>query len=896
MADAYPETLVEAGPAAPAQRRSWLHWAKRIFVLALCLWLADAGISLLIEHSRLRDEFTARLAAAFGRPVEVEGYRFSLWRGPALEARSVTVGEDPRFGNEYFLRAESLTMRLRWVSLLRGRLELGTLSLTRPSLNLVRNAAGDWNLAEWLPKPAEPRAANAAASSSQAPLRFRKIAVDGGRINFKQGDEKIPFALAEVMGTVETEGSGQWRLDLEATPWRAAVILQQGGMLRLAGHVGGTSSRLLPADLALSWTDASISDVLRLARGDDRGIRGAFALSMNARTAGSVWMLDARASLAQLHRWDLALRPDNPSLNLIATAQFNPRTSSLDPVETVLELPRSSALATARIHWNGSRAYRSATSVPGGQEKSPVSIEISGSKISMADLLAWLRAFHPGVADDAALQGWVEVKGNIVGEPAAVGGPLRLVNATVSTQGAELTGAHIPVPVRLGSAKLLYDRGSVILSPATIDFGSAGNSLRIEAARKPPPGAANQLRVSANLAEVRDAIAAAGSLGWNLSRGWDLGGPFRCDLQWKGAQSPWQTLPTGWAEVGLPAAAVGPVSEKGGASLRAPFLNLPVVQIQGHMEWKPGARHVVLSSAQAFGTHWSGTFDRRDTADEWRFALSAGRLTATSLDRWLNPRWKETFLSRILPFLNSRAASGAVPESLRASGRLNADEFVLAPAVVNRLQGDLTVEGRHIALSNAKGQFFGGAIGGSLGAELLPSPIYSVALNFSGVDLAALSAGSPDLAGLFAGTASGEAVFHARGASRSDLLASLECRGTARVSGAGLRWLELEASLREVAPQPGTSAFSEATAAFACGQKEIAFQNLSLVGADDEIDGAGTVDFSRNLDFRLGVFPLDESGNVGPISEAPEKTYRLTGPLAAPQITRLSPPPRRAAR
>ena len=46
-----------------------------------------------MQHTALRRKLTARLETAFGRPVQVGSYGFSLWRGPAIEARSVTVGE-----------------------------------------------------------------------------------------------------------------------------------------------------------------------------------------------------------------------------------------------------------------------------------------------------------------------------------------------------------------------------------------------------------------------------------------------------------------------------------------------------------------------------------------------------------------------------------------------------------------------------------------------------------------------------------------------------------------------------------------------------------------------------------------------------------------------------------
>ena len=86
--------------------------------------------------------------------------RAPVWRSPlgmwvlSRQADIAAVLKDPRFGHEYFLRAESISVRLLWSSLLRGRIGLGTLSLTRPSLNLVRNSQDDWNISEWLPIPA----------------------------------------------------------------------------------------------------------------------------------------------------------------------------------------------------------------------------------------------------------------------------------------------------------------------------------------------------------------------------------------------------------------------------------------------------------------------------------------------------------------------------------------------------------------------------------------------------------------------------------------------------------------------------------------------------------------------------------------------------------------------
>lgn len=896
MSDIYSQTAPRAEllEPAPSQRRARSRWLIWILLLPLFLWMVSAAISLMIQHSRLHSRLTARLEAAFGRPVEVGSYDFSFWGGPALEAHSVTIAEDPRFGREYFLRAESMAVRLRWQSLLRGHIQLGTLSLTRPSLNLVRNPSGEWNLAEWLPRPAG--APTASVSSFSAPaaspaLRFRRIQVDGGRIDFKRGDEKLPFAFVGVSGVVETDSPGRWRIALEAIPWRAAVVMQQAGTLHVSGHVGGTSSRLRPAALDVSWTNASLSDVLRLVRGDDSGVRGTLALSMDARTQeqSDGWALQGRAELRQIHRWDLALRPDNPSLNLIVRADWHPEASSVELKDVVLEAPHSHARAFVRVSWNRAGPLRA-------QDSSPVALSVSPAQVDLGDLLSWVRAFHPGVADTLSARGVAQVRAELSGWP------LSVANATLSSEGADLSGAGLRRPAHLGAVQLRYDRNSISILPFTLSWGTRAGPLEGSFRFDVPARSARKVfpvwHVAGSTTQVRDLVALAGAFGWIPSRGWDLEGPLRCDLAFEGSpelrltESPlWSTIgPAGWIELGAP----GPSGA--GASLRVPFLNQPVEQIRARADLKPGARHVTLASAQAFGTHWSGSFDRRATDPSWQFALSADRLTAADLDRWLNPRWRESFLGRVLPFLNPRSLANDAQENLEAGGRLTLGQFTLAPFDVRHFQGDLKIAGRRLELANAAGQFYGGLLEGSFAADLQATPAYHANLDFARVDLAALTAESPQLAGLLAGSASGAMSLDARGATRADLAASFMCQGNARVADAELRKINLADSLRQVVRRPGTSAFREASAAFSCRAGKVEFRSLVLSGASGEISGSGSADFSRNVDFRFGTLPkaaaeapaLDNSG-------APEASYRVSGPLASPQVARLSMPrPRRA--
>jgi hypothetical protein len=866
-------------PAAPS-RRSWAWLPKTAILLLVFFWLASAAISLLITHTRLQRRITGKLETVFGRHVEVGHYEFSLWGGPTLEAQSVTFAEDPRFGYEYFLRAESLTVRLRWQSLLRGHLELGRVSLTRPSLNLVRNEEGDWNLAEWLPRPPAPASTGAASSpnasryqpaylpAAQPTVRFTRIEVESGRINFKRGNEKIPFAFVTVNGYVEPDGPGRWRVNLEATPTRAAVALQTPGTIFLSGSLGGTSSRLRPASLDLAWSDASIPDVLRLFRGYDFGVRGNLGVVLHAETHGDDWNLQTSSQLSELHRWDLPMRADNPGLALNAKMTLSPLSSDLTFTDATIEAPSSFARVSAHFNW-----AESAEKLPAAAN--PNRIDVTQSRIDLKDAVAWLRGFRPDIASDISVSGTVDSSATFRGWPP------RLATASAAIRTAELSGPRLRVPAYLSQVHLRYDSAGIALPAASIDFGNregkAGSFHFESSASSSSHGSAFHL--TGNLLQVRDLVATASAIGWNISRGWDLAGPVRCDLRWPADTLPWNSPPSGSVDWG---------AEEGNASLLTPFLNQPVQRIRAHADLKTDSRHIALSGADAFGAHWAGSFDNHDDGQGWQFAVSADQLSASDLDRWLNPRWRESFIYRVLPFLNPNSPTNSVPENLRASGHLSIDELKLAPLTLQHFHANLTIGGRHLELADAKAQFYGGTLDGSLDAQLTTTPSYRVAAEYSRVDLASLTATLPSLAPLFAGSASGDLALNFAGATQSDLFSSLQCAGAAHIQDPEIRSLNLADTLRTASLTPGSSSFRDAAASFSCADQKITLRDLTLEGPSQKIQGAGVVNFDRTLTLQVSQ-PSISSPERGTKSSARTATeaVELTGSLSDPSVRRL---------
>jgi hypothetical protein len=880
-------TIPASATDAESPRRGWPRWPLYIAAFVAFVWLAGILITFLIHHTRLQQKLTHRLESVFGRHVEVENYEFSLWTGPTLVAQSVTFSEDPRFGHEYFLHAESVAVRLHWQSLFRGHMDLGTVTLERPSLNLVRDAAGDWNVAEWLPRITnESSFAKATSAPASTPptepqpyVRFDRILFNEGRINFKRVDEKIPFALTGVTGSVEPDAPGRWRIDLEAIPTRAAVPLQQPGTIHVAAQVGGTSSRFRPATLAVTWQEGSVPDLLRLARGHDFGVRGDFAFAANAHAEADDWLVETTTRFRSIHRWDLTLRPDDPDFNVVAKFTVHPQAPGFDIEHATIEAPHSRAEAAAHISWDlAPFTSRALTLVAGTRAvaEPPTTVEITQSQIDFRDVIGWIRAFHPEVPADTALTGSATATATLAATPA------RLVAADVHTNGAELSGSALRAPAELSPIDFHYDHGAVTLAPVTATFSDPANALRIDAASSKIAGReSGGYHVAGSVAQVRDLVTAASLLGWHISRGWDVAGPARIDLRWPAADWPWKSQPAGTIDFGGEAgpAIVSAPANSGAdrdATLLAPFINEPVRAIKAHVDVRPDYRRVTLASADAFGARWTGTLERHEAVPGWQFALSADHLSTAEVDRWLNPRWRQSLLVRVLPFLGTTAPS-ATPEDLYADGRLVIDQLTVAPFVAHHVQGNLKLKGREVEFADASAQIASGTVNGRALASLAAVPNYGVKMNFSGEDLSDLTADMPSLAGQFDGSASGEMTIISKGGTRADLVSSLGIIGSARIANGQLRRVNLEQSLRQGEIRAGSETFRDAILEFDLGDGVIDFNRLMLSTLAGRLEGTGTIDVARGM-------------NLTFVDTAPPDTgsYLLTGSLASPQMKKIA--------
>jgi hypothetical protein len=848
--------------AIAPRRRHWriLGWLLALFAAVLVL---QTGLDWAVHRPNASRRLTARLAAAFGRPVEVGRYDVTLWSGPRLLAQSVVVAEDPRFGNEYFLRADSLAMRVRWLPLLRGRIALGALSFGHPSMNLAINPNGRVNLADWLPR----REGGAAARGAPA---FSRVNLNAGRINFKSGDLKLPFALTVVNGFIEQQAGGRWRISLDAQPMRAAVLLQRVGTLHLEGTVGGTTSRLRPADLQVSWSQGSVADLLRFLRGDDMGARGDFSLEFAAHAAGPSWNLAGQGQARRLHRWDLPLRSDNPSFNFTASGVWLPDSGQLRISSAQFQAPHSNGRLSGSFGWG---SFRWGAGGPMAMKFPDEGNLALSAAIGAPDGLAFLRAFRAGIAEQLAARGEVAVNLRTAGWPPA------LDAAHIATDGITLEGGSLAAPLNLAPVSLSFDAGKWLLPETQLVFPPAAGafSLLIHPARGKAPQP--PLEIAGQADDARQVSTVAAALGYALPRGWDVSGP----LEGRAELAP-----------GLSVSAWRPAGKitLDGVIVRVPFLVRPIGPVTAQLDFSPRGEFLHLRRAAAFGSNWSGELTHDRGGPSWHGDLAADAMDIARFNDFINPAKRQSLLNRIFPLLASPGAQVSVPESLRWSGRLRVDDFLLQQLHLSHMRANARLDRRVVELDDAEAEVGHGQIIGSFTARLNSKPDYHADLHLQGVDLAALE--GPSVAERLDGVVTGDVKLSAAGLTHQTLAASLQCQGQASATGLTLKAANLAEPDGDGVADAGESHFRLAHADFRCAAQRVNFTGMTLLHGNVEFTGHGTGGFDHSLDFILMESSIaHESGKKpgrarqsesSPSVSQPSGEIHLTGTLDAPRM------------
>lgn len=839
---------------SPARQRARLAAA-----LAGVLLLA-AFVPPLINVNRFKGRITEAISHALGRPTTAGSVTLRLLPQPGFDLQNLVVQDDLAFGAEPLLRADEVTARLRLASLWRARLEVASLSLKNPSLNLARNAQGEWNIEALLARATQTPAAPTAQRRPEARPRFPYIEAEAGRINLKLGQEKKPFALSEADFALWLAAENEWRMRLEARPIRTDANLSDTGRLRVEGSFRRAAQL---ADTALRFEfeldEAQLGNLTQLVYGRDRGWRGGVQLSGVVAGTPRELMLSANTAVRDFRRYDIVV-PDALDLAARCSARYLRETNSLRDIDCRMPAGDGELAARGAVH--------GVTTQPQWE------LSLAAAGVPMAELVRFVRHAKKDMPADIGATGTASAAFTL---RTLVPGSEPVWSGGGSTTAFRLSAGTLQPPLEFGDIRFALARAPagplprgvrsplrpganvplatrLVIEPVTVALGAAAPvsaHATVDAQRY-------SIDVKGD-AELRRLVAVAATLGLRPPQ---LGATGRAALDLRLAGE-W----TGFR----PPAATGTVDVRD-VSAEIKGVNAPLQLRAARLRFRESAVEVT-DIAAAFPGHNLQLAGRVlvpygcKTLPECRIevALNGPLLDLDQANRLLNPRFHRQPWYRFV--VGSAETTGLL--RLNAEGTIHFERVLIKTVPLGRTGARLRFAAGKLALDEVAAELFGGRYRGAWTADFTGNtPVYRGLGRVERVQVAGLADAMRDAWGT--GLLSGDFQFAASGDTALELAASATGKLDFDWTNGVLRRVALRgAPPLRVRRFHGSAELRDARLSFSAGRLESP-EGIYTV--------SGSTTLARELDLRLA--------NDG-------RVFLLTGTLARPRVS--APPATEAA-
>jgi hypothetical protein len=826
---------------------------RRLLIAALvllALFLIRPGAS------RLKTRIIYSISAAVGRPVDIGSVHLRLLPRPGFDLNNLVVYDDPGFGAEPMLRASEVTAALRLTSLFRGKLEIARLDLTEPSLNLGRRENGRWNFQNVLERTARIPLAPTAKARSEGRPGFPYIEGTSGRINFKNGAEKRPYALTNADFSLWQESDNSWGVRLKAQPFRSDMNLNDMGQLQVSG-IWQRSQELrdTPLQFNVEWSHAQLGQVTKFITGTDRGWRGEILLDLTLKGTPANLQISTTSSIDDFRRYDIT---SGKELQMAAycDGQYSSDTREFHQIMCHAPVADGLVTLTGDMGLPGSKHY---------------SVVLTAENVPANDLVRLAQHTKKNLPDDLSAEGTIQANVSLEnnGVQARVNGKGQIADfhLTSTSSKGELGPVTVPFVLSTPSTSVKTRKiNNVTYLGTQVELGPfpIGTSRGLGATFRGRLGRAGYGFSITGDAEIGKTLRLARMIGLPALNS-TADGTAQLDLQIGGT----------WARsnTGMGADFSGP-QVTGGAKLRNVRISSrsfggPVDIVSADMELAPDSVRITKLNTKAAGSSWTGWLQMprgcgNPDACTVRFALTSNRVALADVSEWAHPSAKKRPWYRLLdPATEVRPTLLA---NLHAIGQVSTDHLRVVGVEATHVSSNVTLERGKLQFSALSADVLDGKHRGEWIIDLsAKSPVCKGNGSLSAVSLDAIAAAMEDE--WITGT--GNANYELKGACGAHFWQSAQGTIHAGLIDGGFPHILLADTPLRVLRLSGDGQLND-------GKIEI--QGTQISSPDALYQLSGSASFNRELDLKLNRVREDAS-----IEE-----YGISGSLSEPKITPIT--------
>ena len=830
---------------------------RRLWIAALSLLLFFAVLPQIFSLNVFRGAARRALERELGRAVEFEAFTVSFLPRPGLVGQRFVLHESEKFGAEPFLFARELRCYFPLRVLWRWRLECSQLSLFEPSLNLVRNDAGEWNLGAFFQGAGNP----GGEARGSHPL----VTAIGGRVNFKSGANKFRYSLSDVRFRLAPQTEGHWSMELEASPMRTDRRLGEIGRVRLNGELTQAGEgREAHFQLEGALEKGSLAPIWEFVQGEDAVVRARIAGQFQLEGTPESWSGSGNLSVDELRRWDLLPDENIPRWETEFTVRYSDADRELEFEEVVLRAPKSEIHAVVRLRDPlGERDWN---------------LEATSAAFDLGEWHHQLSKLTTIIPPGTRLTGLAQFSFR-------GGGDLKNWEGEFSApQPVSLLSADSGDEVKIENFHLGLAIGRLELQPLSLSFATQQNltlngSVRLDRENYP-----YRMTWKSEGVPVEAVESAAAALGWVSPSPGLVQGQAAVELEWTGNLT--GSAATRWS---------GNVELRGARLSPSEFAE-PLFISHAKFSWRRGRLRIDPLDILLGGNRVSVRLEKRLEDVRWNAQVSAERLKLSDLtglfisqERNLLGRLVEEERPRQIPW-----------DKFWVAGQIKVDELEAGTFRLNRVNARAEFRMARLEISRLRFRAHKGEFDGSFRGDFLESPpkyrLVGNVRKFQLGDLLALGVeGEPVLSGLLGA----EVLFETSGVTASQIWENLSGAAVGGLQDGTYASFDLMAALQTAAgvssisgdgsPQRSSTSFQSLAGAFRLSNRRLEADDARLIFGGAAWSVNGRAGFDGALDFEITGQPLSIEETSPATARLFDNKYRLRGTLFSPRIE-LAPP------
>ena len=687
-----------------------------LIAIVVVLVAAAALLPKLINVNQYHEMAEQRLQQRLGRNVQLGNMSLSLLP-PSFRVDNAVIAEDPAFGGagRPFAQARELNVRVGVLPLLTGKVDVKSLELKNPVVELIRNQQGVWNFSTIGTNP---------NAQQQRKLELGKLQWTDGTVAITDEQKHQSRAVCDhidltlqdfapdkaftVALAVHLPGQGKQvaRLDGKGGPINAMLLNTPfDGTLKLEQVALSGAQKFLNTP-SLAGTDAVISGKAQVKNGDGklvssgslkfddpvvRGVKIGYPVSLDYDAAD-----DLNHDVIQISRGNLKL--GNTPIAL---------TGSIDTHTTP-------ALADVKLNI---------------------------SNVSIAEIARLASSF--GVAFNPGMK----VAGNFSADIHAQGATnAPAVQGTVTASNLSISGQGVPVPVRVPSIQIALTPQEVRSNQFTASTGGTNVKAQFAAQQYTTPQPIVDATLQTNNANVGELLNLAQAAGVQAANGATGSGTLTLNVHARGpAKNASAMVFSGTGQIA-------------NAQVKTAQMTQSLGVKNANLQFTQNSVNINNLDAQAASTHATGNMSIRNfAAPQVQFTLTADKLNVLELEKMFGQHpvqannaqpskhaasssfWNVITRAEAQPQRAAPASPAPAQSNLllktTGGGQIIVGQILYNQLELQNVRTDVTLNRGVITLNPLKTMLYGGQANGSLAMDMRgASTLYNVNLKTQNVD------------------------------------------------------------------------------------------------------------------------------------------------------------------